>query len=55
MQLKLNEDPEVLANIEATKKQYLIQEFYKRNITDRVAVTEEDKQRYYEENKNCSM
>ncbi|HNU97888.1 MAG TPA: peptidyl-prolyl cis-trans isomerase, partial [Candidatus Syntrophosphaera thermopropionivorans] len=51
MQLKLNEDPEVLANIEATKKQYLIQEFYKRNITDRVAVTEEDKQRYYEENK----
>jgi len=51
MQLKLNEDPEVLANIETAKKQYLIQEFYKRNITDRVVVTEEDKQRYYEENK----
>ncbi|MDD3633225.1 MAG: peptidyl-prolyl cis-trans isomerase [Candidatus Cloacimonetes bacterium] len=51
MQLKLNEDPEVVANIETAKKQFLIQEFYKRNITDLVVVTDEDKQRYYEENK----
>jgi len=51
MQLKLNEDPEVLSNIEAAKKQYLIQEFYKRNITDLAVVTEEDKRSYYEENK----
>ena len=51
MQLKLNEDPEVLSNIEEAKKQYLIQEFYKRNITDLAVVTEEDKRSYYEENK----
>ena len=51
MQLKLNEDPEVVANIETAKKQFLIQEFYKRNITDLVVVTDEDKQQYYEENK----
>ncbi|MBW6514297.1 MAG: peptidyl-prolyl cis-trans isomerase [Candidatus Syntrophosphaera sp.] len=45
--------PSVQEKIEAGTRQFLIQEYYKRNISDLVVVTREDKQRYYDENKQA--
>ncbi len=49
--MNLLNDPAVLEKINAAKKQVLIQEYYKRNVTDKVQLFESDKQAYYEENK----
>lgn len=53
LQLGIDEDPEVLDRIEAAKKQFFIQEYYKRNVGDLVVVTEEDKREYYNNNKQA--
>ena len=52
-QLKIDTDPEILDKIEAGTKQFYIQEYYKRNISDSLVVTDADKQRYYDENKQA--
>ena len=44
-------DAVVIERINAAKKQLLINEYYKRNVTDKVNLTEADKQAFYEENK----
>lgn len=49
--MQLLNDPVVLEKIDAAKKQVLIQEYYKSNVTDKVNLIEADKQAYYEENK----
>lgn len=51
LQMKLDTDPEVLEKIAAGDRQFLIQEYYKRNVADLLVVTDADKQRYYDENK----
>jgi hypothetical protein len=53
LQLKLDQDPDVRASIENGKKQFFVQEYYKRNISDLVVVTEQDKRDYYENNKQA--
>ncbi len=49
--MNLLTDPAVLDKINYAKKQILTQEFYKRNVTDTVALTDQEKQAYYEEHK----
>lgn len=51
LQLKLDTDPEVQQKISSGNRQFLIQEYYKRNISDLLVITDADKQRYYDENK----
>jgi len=53
LQLGIDKDPEVLERIEAAKRQFYIQEYYKRNVGDLVVVTEEDKREYYDNNKQA--
>ena len=50
-QMKVEADPEVKEKIDAGTRQFLIQEYYKRNVTDLLVVTEADKQKYYDDNK----
>lgn len=51
--LGLDKDPEILQKIAEGERQFFIQEFYKRNVSDLVIVTEADKLRYYEDNKQA--
>ncbi len=53
LQLGVDKDPEIMQKIEAGTRQFYIQEYYKRNVSDLVIVTEADKQRYYDENKQA--
>ena len=39
--------------IEAGTRQFYILEYYKRNVSDLVIVTQADKQRYYDDNKQA--
>lgn len=48
--LDLQNNPIVTEKITAAKKQFYIQEFYKRTVADKVALTEADKQVYYKKN-----
>lgn len=50
LQLGIDRDPEVLEKIEAGTRQFYLQEFYKRNISDMLVITEQDKRRYYDDN-----
>ncbi|MFO7660697.1 MAG: peptidyl-prolyl cis-trans isomerase [Candidatus Cloacimonadaceae bacterium] len=51
LDLNMQNDPAVVEKINAAKKQLLIQEYYKRNVTEKINLTEADKQKFYEENK----
>lgn len=51
LDMNMPNDPVVVEKINAAKKQLLIQEYYKRNVTNKINLTEADKQQYYEENK----
>ncbi len=53
LKMGVDKDPEIIENINTGKRQFLIQEYYKRNISDLVVVTEADKARYYEDNKQA--
>jgi hypothetical protein len=53
LQLGIDQDPEVLEKIAAGTRQFYLQEYYKRNVSDLLVVTEADKQRYYNENKQA--
>lgn len=53
LQLEMDKDPEVVQKIEAGADQFLLQEFYKRNISDLLVITEADKQKYYDDNKQA--
>ncbi len=53
IQLGMDKDPEIMEKIADGERQFFIQEFYKRNITDLVIITEADKQKYYEDNKQA--
>jgi peptidyl-prolyl cis-trans isomerase C len=48
--MNLLTDPVVKEKIEAAKKHVLVQEYYKRNVNNKVSLTEADKQAYYNEN-----
>ncbi len=49
--LNLPTDPGILEKTENLKKQFLVQEYYKRNITGKVELTETDKQAWFEQHK----
>jgi peptidyl-prolyl cis-trans isomerase C len=49
--MNLLTDPAVQDKINNAKKQVLLQEYYKRNVTDKVTLPELEKQAYYEQNK----
>ncbi|HPK82873.1 MAG TPA: peptidyl-prolyl cis-trans isomerase [Candidatus Syntrophosphaera sp.] len=53
IQLGVDKDPDVMKLIEAGTRQFYIQEYYKRNVSDLVIVTQADKQRYYDDNKQA--
>ncbi len=53
IQLGVDKDPEILKLIEAGTRQFFIQEYYKRNVSDLVIVTTADKQKYYDDNKQA--
>jgi len=48
--MNLLKDSTVLEKIDASRKQVLVQEYYKRKITNQVNLTDNDKQAYYEQN-----
>ncbi len=50
LQLNIQSDPMVQEKINAGKKQFYIQEYYKRNVTDILSLTEQDKRDFYQEN-----
>lgn len=49
--LGIDKDPDVLKRINDGEKQYYIQEFYKRNVSDLGIITESMKQEFYANNK----
>ena len=49
--LGIDKDPEVLKRINEAEKQYYVQEFYKRNVSDLGIITEQMKQDFYAKNK----
>lgn len=53
LQLEVDKNPEVAQRIEAGTRQFYIQEYYQRNVSNLVQVTQADKQRYYDENKQA--
>ncbi|MCB5247853.1 MAG: peptidyl-prolyl cis-trans isomerase [Candidatus Cloacimonetes bacterium] len=53
LQLGVAQDPQVASRIAAGKRQFFIQEYYKRNVSDLVIVSEADKQDYYNNNKQA--
>lgn len=50
--LGLDKDPTVLEKIKAVEKRYYMQEFYKRNVSDLVVLTENDQLNYYLQNQS---
>lgn len=50
LEMGVDKDPTVLERIKATEKRYLIQEYYKRNVTDLVVLTDDELHKYYNEN-----
>ncbi|MDD4310660.1 MAG: hypothetical protein PHO32_09790, partial [Candidatus Cloacimonetes bacterium] len=46
----LDKDPSVLERINATEKRFYIQEYYQRNVTDLVVLSDADMQDYYNQN-----
>jgi peptidyl-prolyl cis-trans isomerase C len=48
--MNLLTDPVITDKINSAKKQVLIQEYYKRNVTNKVNMTEADKQEFYKQN-----
>lgn len=51
LDMNLLTDPAIQERINAAKKHLIVQEYYKRNVTNKLNLTEADKQQYYEENK----
>ncbi len=49
-QMGLDKDPTVIERINATEKRFYMQEFYKRNVTDLVVLSDDDLLRYFNEN-----
>lgn len=49
-QMGLDKAPDVLEKISQMEKRYYLQEYYKRNVTDLVLITEQDKLDYYNQN-----
>lgn len=49
-QMGLEKDPTVLERIGSVEKRFYIQEFYKRNVTDLVVLSDADLQEYYNNN-----
>lgn len=49
-QMGLENDPIVLERIANIEKRFYIQEYYKRNVSDLVVITEDDLQSYYNQN-----
>jgi len=50
LQLGIDKDPEVAQKIDAGLRQFYIQEYYTRNVTQMVQLTDADKRAYYAEN-----
>ncbi|MDZ4183306.1 MAG: peptidyl-prolyl cis-trans isomerase [Candidatus Cloacimonadaceae bacterium] len=51
LQLGIDKEPDVAEKVNAGLRQFYIQEFYTRNVSDMIIITEEDRQSYYQENK----
>ncbi|MDI3504290.1 MAG: hypothetical protein PWP64_1226 [Candidatus Cloacimonadota bacterium] len=49
-QLGIDKSPEVLERLEDLTRRFYLQEYYKRNVTDLIEITEVDLQKYYDEN-----
>lgn len=49
-QMGLDKDPSVLERIAGVEKRFYIQEYYKRNVSDLVALTDADMQEFYQQN-----
>lgn len=49
--MNLLNDPAVIEKLNAAKKQVFLQDYYKRNVTSKINLTEADKQSFYAENK----
>jgi parvulin-like peptidyl-prolyl isomerase len=50
LQMGVDKDPDVEQKINDGKRQFLIQDYYTRNITEKLTITEADKLAYYNEN-----
>lgn len=50
LQLKIDQDPDVAQKIDAGLRQFYIQEYYTRNVTQKVQLTDAARRTYYEEN-----
>ncbi|GAB1365300.1 hypothetical protein MASR1M36_01710 [Candidatus Cloacimonadaceae bacterium] len=50
LQLGIDKDPGVLEKIKAVEKRYYMQEFYKRNVSDLVVLSDADMLQYYNDN-----
>lgn len=48
--LGLDKSPEMLERLDDLERRFYLQEYYKRNVTEVVTITEEDLQNYYDEN-----
>lgn len=53
LKMGVDKDPEIMTKIESGTRQFYIQEYYKRNVSDMVIVTQADKQKYYDDNKQA--
>lgn len=53
LQLNIQSEPSILEKINNGKKQFYIQEYYKRNVVDKVSLTDQDKLDFYRENEQA--
>lgn len=49
-ELGIDKDPEVQERIQQVEKRFYLQEYYKRNVSDVVIITDADMQEYYQQN-----
>lgn len=50
LKMGVDKDPTVLERIKSTEKRFLIQEYYKRKVTDLVVLTDDELHKYYNDN-----
>ncbi len=50
LKMQIDKDPEIMEKLSSVEKRFFIQEYYKRNVSDLLVLTEDDKLNYYNQN-----
>jgi len=50
LQMNIQSDPIVMDKVSGSKKQFYVQEYYKRNVSEAIKITPENKRKFYDDN-----